>query len=146
MNSFYMERTAVTITLVCNLRCGLCSNYMPYYKQPNHFSVERLKNSFEQYFSIVTHVKKLTISGGEPFLHPDLPKIIDICTDFGDKFDILEVITNGTILPSDELLSSSLKIKDILHYIIPYAHGTVIKLMIYIMPQRNCPPSSKLAA
>jgi hypothetical protein len=57
------------------------------------------------YFSIIDHVEQFSISGGEPLLHEELPKIISILLRYENQFDTLEVITNGTLLPKKELLN-----------------------------------------
>lgn len=106
MSNFNMERIGLNVTLVCNLNCALCSNYAPYYKNQKHFSVDDLKKSIDRYFSIVTHVKKFIISGGEPLLHPRLNEIIEVLNKYNSRMDVLEIITNGTIVPNDGLLRS----------------------------------------
>ena len=43
----------------------------------------------------------MTISGGEPLLHPDLGKLVEYLCTYGDRIGLLEFITNGTMIPKD---------------------------------------------
>ena len=76
------ERTELTITHRCTLKCKLCGAYSPYYSNPKpHWSLSQLKLYTDKYFEIVDYVEKMTISGGEPLLHPDLGKLVEyLCT------------------------------------------------------------------
>jgi len=51
-------------------------------------------------------VRLFTLSGGEPFLHPHILDLINGCGKFTDKMEKFEIITNGTIVPRDEILQS----------------------------------------
>jgi MoaA/NifB/PqqE/SkfB family radical SAM enzyme len=57
-------------------------------------------------FDIVDVIEKFNINGGEPLLHPQLPEIIDFLSAFISKINMLEITTNGTVVPSDRLLKS----------------------------------------
>lgn len=111
MNELHMERTNLLITLACNLNCARCGTHVPYAKnsrsEAGHFSLSYLQEVLERYFKIVTHVWKFTIAGGEPLLHPELPQFLDLLRQYADQIDIIEIITNGTILPNDRLLRAA---------------------------------------
>ncbi|MEW6064001.1 MAG: radical SAM protein [Bacillota bacterium] len=64
------ERTELTITHRCNLRCKLCGAYSPYYSPTPHWGYDDLAKSVIKYFEVVDYVEKFTLSGGEPLLHP----------------------------------------------------------------------------
>jgi hypothetical protein len=101
-----IKRSSLLITYRCTLKCKLCASYSPYYDVPPHFSSDLIAKTLASYFSIVDHVKQFSISGGEPFLHNELPKIIKNLLCYQNQFDVLEVITNGTLMPKDELLAA----------------------------------------
>lgn len=103
-NKFSMVRCGIIITYRCNLKCKLCTAYSPYYDIPPHFPYEKLEKSIDSFFKIVTYTGKFTVTGGEPLLHKDLPKIIAYILNFAEQFGELEIITNGTMIPSEELL------------------------------------------
>lgn len=103
---FSMPKLAFYVTLRCNLRCKLCAVYAPYYKNPFHPTTEYLCQCIDRYFEIVDHIRLFSVSGGEPLLRTDLPLIIDKIHQYEDRIDRLEIITNGTIVPSEELIQS----------------------------------------
>lgn len=103
---FTMPKLAFYVTLRCNLKCKLCAVYAPYYKEPFHPTLEYLNQCIDQYFNIVERVRLFSISGGEPLLRNDLPLIINKIHQYENRIDRLEIITNGTIIPSDELIDS----------------------------------------
>lgn len=80
------------INTTCNLRCKHCfqSNYsriMPLSRIKNILSILYKNNVFE-----------INLVGGEPFLHPNIFEIIEICC---KRYNFaVNVITNGTLLTS----------------------------------------------
>lgn len=92
----------VSVTQKCNLRCKECTSFMPYYSHPQDFELDDvinycdkvLKNRlFHQFF----------LEGGEPFLWKPLAKLLEYLVKREEIFTIM-IATNGTILPSPELL------------------------------------------
>lgn len=105
-NAFNLKRTTVLMTLNCNLNCKLCGAYVPYYEKSSDSSVSEHMEYIERFFQIVDHLELLTISGGEPLLYKQLPEFLDSLINYSDRFDKLEIITNGTIVPNENLVSS----------------------------------------
>lgn len=101
-----LSNTTLVISLRCNLRCKLCAVNAPYYKNPPHYSFETLRKSVKKFFEAVDYVDKFTVNGGEPMLHPQLPEIMNFILQYSDKIGMLEIITNGTIVPNESLLKS----------------------------------------
>ena len=60
-NDFTMEHATILISLVCNLRCKLCSAFSPYHTDDKHPSEEHSKESLKRFFQIVSHVDKFNI-------------------------------------------------------------------------------------
>lgn len=118
MKECVMYQTGLVLTMACNLKCKLCSNYSPYYHKPDFYSIEYLKDQMKRYFSIVTHIKKLMVTGGEPFLHPELSTLIDEIKLYEDQLDVFGVITNGTLLPSEDLLRAAKDFGPKFHFLI----------------------------
>jgi organic radical activating enzyme len=100
------ERTEFTITHRCNLKCKLCGAYSPYYSPTPHWSYEELTKSIDKYFEVVDYVGKLTLSGGEPLLHPQLAELLDYLEGYIERIGIVEIITNGTVVPDERTLKS----------------------------------------
>ncbi len=82
---FYIE-----ITNVCNLACRFCPQTI---RQPEFMKLETFSKILEQIKPytdyIYFHVK------GEPLLHPEIDKFLDLCYEKGFK---VNVTTNGTLI------------------------------------------------
>lgn len=101
-----IDTSAILTTFICNLRCKLCCTASPYHKNPQHFPLEYLQSCIRRYFEVVSFIRKLSFGGGEPMLRNDLSELIHYTMRFSDQFDICEIITNGTIIPKDEVLET----------------------------------------
>ncbi|WP_312811722.1 radical SAM protein [Sedimentibacter sp.] len=102
-NKIELYHSGLTVTQRCTLRCKLCAGYSPYYNPQPHYSFERLSEILKRYFAIVDYVQKFTITGGEPFLHEELDKILIETIKYRKQFGMIEIITNGTLFPSEKL-------------------------------------------
>lgn len=92
----------------CNLNCKLCTASIPQFKERGIHIFERADNyrrELEEIFRIYGHIDTISLSGGEPLLNPELPKIVGISLrDFSQHFNQFRIITNGCVLPSQPLL------------------------------------------
>lgn len=95
--------SGLTITQRCTLKCKLCAGYSPYYNPQPHYSLDLLSDIIDRYFSIVDYVEKFTVTGGEPFLHEDLSRILEKIIEHKGQFGKIEIITNGTLFPNKDL-------------------------------------------
>lgn len=91
------------ITNKCNLRCRYCSNLIPHYTAGSHETLDTVKKWIDLICERATKVFRLKIHGGEPLLHPDLARIIKHACSKENIVDV-RISTNGTIVPSHELL------------------------------------------
>lgn len=99
----YLYHVELPVTLRCSLRCKKCVFMMPYFEKPTDYDVDDLLLYMDRLFDCVDAIQIFRILGGEPFLYPELGKIVDKAL-ASDKVKTVEVITNGTILPRRELL------------------------------------------
>lgn len=92
------------ITSNCNLRCAMCfRSYEMNNPRKSYLSVEELKRIFAQFDE--SKIPSLWISGGEPFLHPNIDWILkEIAT-----LNPLDswIVSNGFLL-SDEIIEGLL--------------------------------------
>ena len=95
---------ALEITTVCTLKCKLCSACIPYFKEQSHFNTDEVLKSVDKLFNIYEYIEKLDISGGETLTHPDLIKILKKVYEYKENIGFIRIITNGTIVPSEELI------------------------------------------
>lgn len=96
----------VFLTTKCSLNCDKCNNLIPDIKEKRgsfDFSINKVKSSLE---TILNNVQELTFCefvGGEPFLFNHLAEMIEYA---GNQRKIRQIIiiTNGTVIPSEEIL------------------------------------------
>ena len=100
-----IERAYVEIGNVCNLKCSFCPGTKRVSKQMNVSEFERIANSLagvaEQLY---LHVM------GEPLLHPQLDKILDIAKSYSLP---VSITTNGTLI--DKCKHILIRHKDAIH-------------------------------
>lgn len=100
----YFPSNSFICTTVCTLNCKDCLNFAPYDKHKVHYDLDRLKKNADTYLKCVDRVGLFHISGGEPFTHPNLKELIEYIHDnYKDKIETIAVVTNMTVMPSDEL-------------------------------------------
>lgn len=95
--------TDIDITTFCNLRCKRCAKCIPYFRERKHFTAEEIRENLELLTRYIDTVYVANIIGGEPFLNPELPEIIRICSE-NKKIRTLELTTNATIVPGERVL------------------------------------------
>lgn len=98
----------LVMTTKCSLKCEACANLMPYYHSPYNRDVKEVLADLEAVFSNIDTSVNLSLIGGEPFLYPDLVKILDYVEN-NKKIMFANITSNGTIVPSEEVLK---KLKD----------------------------------
>src|SRR5213596_2314523 len=95
-NAFFHARYApflaqIVVIRRCNLSCGYCSEYD---KISDPIPVEVLEQRLRKLKSLGTF--GISLTGGEPTLHPDLPRLIRKCRELG--FFRTGMISNGLLL------------------------------------------------
>ena len=104
-NKVYFSSISFLPSTACNLNCRNCLNFNPFAKQFYVREWEDIKNDIDLFFSCVDHIMLFHVSGGEPMIYrytADLIKYID--QNYGTKIDTLRTVTNGTIVPKDDVL------------------------------------------
>lgn len=115
-----LSAVSVTLTYYCNLRCKDCSMHIPYYTDRKQFDCAFVQKELAALFSFVGHVDKLTLAGGEPLLHPELPRIVQAALEYRDRLDVLEIVTNGSIVPSEALLQIIGENRDVMRILVDH--------------------------
>jgi len=98
-----IEKVNLILTPRCTLRCKKCCNLMPYHKNPVEFSYDNVLQDIEDLQEIVKKIKCLQLIGGEPLLFKELPQLLEYLKK-ARKIKTILLVTNGTIIPSSELL------------------------------------------
>lgn len=100
-----LDRIEIFLTSRCTLNCEKCISYIPYFKKKTDTSLEQLKQDADILFQKVDYIYKLKLLGGEGLLYPHLIEYIDYLYDhYKEKIGTIRIGTNGTILPSPDIL------------------------------------------
>jgi SynChlorMet cassette radical SAM/SPASM protein ScmF len=94
LQQYYMYLTAG-----CNLACRHCwisPQYQPNGGTGGHLDFELFKRAIDE--GLTLGLKHVKLTGGEPLLHPDITRIIDVL--FEEKLG-MTIETNGTLLTRD---------------------------------------------
>ncbi len=96
------------VTSHCNARCRMCFNWrnIDAAGKTEELRLEEIKQVFDGFSGI----QQLTVSGGEPFLRPDLPQILGYISHRND----MQMITVPTLLSSLRSLHQYLHQQEIL--------------------------------
>lgn len=102
----YLWHLPLSVTEKCTLCCEKCNHLTAYNPSPVHHSLEVIKSDLDTYFKNVDFViLSLVLVGGELFLHPNVVEIVKyVCDKYNQRFASMEIITNGTIAPSQEMI------------------------------------------
>ncbi len=104
-NKVYFPSVSFLPSTRCNLNCECCLNFTPYMKDFDEREWEKIIEDVDTFFKCVDYIMLFHISGGEPLLYPRIGELVEyISTHYGHKIYCLRTVTNGTIVPSDELL------------------------------------------
>lgn len=101
----YIMSVSFLPSTICNLKCRHCLNFNPFAKKFYSREWDALKRDVDLFFACVDYVMLFHVSGGEPMLYKHTADLIDyIDKNYGDKIGTLRTVTNGTVVPSDEIL------------------------------------------
>ena len=100
--NYHARAIEIPITFSCNLNCKYCSHLSQYMSKVPHVPVEHIERMCTDWSERI-NIRYVRLIGGEPLLHPDLEKIIEICAQYWKLskayFCGLEIVTNGLLLP-----------------------------------------------
>lgn len=122
-NILNIPQIEFAITTRCSLRCKDCNALIPRFNQHGHIEMnfENFKTNLDKLLSSVNIIRHFCILGGEPLLHKELAKMLEY-TLLQDKIYIVRLITNGTLLPDEEVMNVAKKYhKKVYFYISNYS-------------------------
>ena len=101
------------ITTRCTLKCQECGSLMPLYTKEQHFdeSLDSFKKRLDALLDNVSHIYQFKIIGGEPLLNKDFAGMVEYACS-KRQILLIQITTNGTILPTKEVLESLIRHKD----------------------------------
>ncbi|MBE5859160.1 MAG: radical SAM protein [Butyrivibrio sp.] len=101
-NHVYLYHVEIPVTQRCTLKCKDCSFMMPYFENPKDYYIDDLLAYMDRLYECVDTIQIFRILGGEPFVYKDLDQIIKKAVDC-PKVKMVDVVTNGTLLPSERV-------------------------------------------
>ncbi|MCR4675207.1 MAG: radical SAM protein [Lachnospiraceae bacterium] len=104
-NEVYLSSISFLPSTICNLNCKNCLNFNPYAKQFYMREWDDLVKDVDLFFSCVDKIMLFHVSGGEPMLYKHTAELIQyIDENYGDRIGTLRTVTNGTVVPKEEML------------------------------------------
>jgi hypothetical protein len=88
----------IALTYACNLRCLNCDESSAQAPADAQMSVEQIQRFVDECAAADYHWNLMEIAGGEPTIHPDFLKIIDILRTYRNRYSPqtrIKVLTNG---------------------------------------------------
>lgn len=109
-----MSRLTFLITERCSLKCRQCISCMQYFQDPQHADIETMFKTIDRLDDLVDFVPHVCVSGGEAFLHPELPRLLRKLR--SKKYcGYIEVLTNGTLLPRADVMAALKETDSVVH-------------------------------
>ena len=108
---FYLDFVEVSITTRCNLQCPGCANLMPFYQKPYDVDSSTVLQTIRKIGECIDLCGNFRLLGGEPFLHPDLPRFLAEIP--SEKCLRISIPTNATLIPQDPDLYEALRNKHV---------------------------------
>ena len=101
----YFSSISFLPSTICNLNCENCLNFNPYAKQFYVREWDQLIKDVDLFFSCVDYIMLFHVSGGEPMLYKHTADLIEyIDKKYGEKIGTLRTVTNGTVVPKDDVM------------------------------------------
>lgn len=112
-NVSYTEISQISLTERCTLRCRKCAHACPNSNHMNSdLSFEEVRRSADSFFRVMDITKEFVLIGGEPLLYKQLTEAVAyIGSRYRKQMIIFSITTNGTLLPSEEVLEQCRKYK-----------------------------------
>lgn len=134
---FLAHRIRVMVTSRCTLNCKECCAFVPYLKNHHDDDWEKIVADIKVVLNAVNEFQEVELYGGEPMLNSDLPKIV-VALRREPKIGQISIISNGTVLPSDELIQAILQDKRVIFRVSSYGSlSTKLKEVENILKQNN---------
>ncbi|MDE6568490.1 MAG: hypothetical protein K2K70_12265 [Lachnospiraceae bacterium] len=105
-NKLHVPLAQICVTERCSLKCKKCAHGC-YATASSHedLSISEVMHSADSFFTRIDYIKVFVLIGGEPLLYKELEQAVAyIGEHYRKQIGLFEITTNGTIMPSDELL------------------------------------------
>lgn len=101
-----LREVHMSINTNCTFRCKNCNMFMPYYKNVYTYTLADVKPDLDAFFERIDFTYIFSLLGGEPLLNREIGDIISYINDnYRDKVGRIEIITNGSLVPNEDVLA-----------------------------------------
>ncbi len=103
----FIKRFELDVTSKCTLRCKNCGGMMQYVKHPRDIEAAVVISDYNRMLQLIEWTDDVLIMGGEPFACRGLAKILQgiKTSEYTEtKVGMVKLVTNGTIVPEEEVL------------------------------------------
>lgn len=102
-----LKQMEIIVTNRCTLKCKKCSAGIQHFDLPKDLNIDSIIRDFTRIVELVDWIDRVVIMGGEPFLYKNLGKLMDAIYKNPNtikKIGSIKIITNGTLIPNNEIL------------------------------------------
>lgn len=106
-NEYCLFTLDMALTTACTLKCKNCNMFIPYHTNPWMCSFKEFKDSIDILLERIDYIFTLGLLGGEAFLNPELPRILNyLYKQYRNRIGQVILTTNAVKMPSENILQS----------------------------------------
>ena len=94
------------VTKQCNLKCKMCGQLLFGPVKRRSFSPEQIIRDTDAIFELIDHIEVMKLIGGELLTYAKLDELINYLNKYKDQIGLLEIYTNGAIVPKASVLDA----------------------------------------
>lgn len=94
------------VTKMCNLKCKMCGQLLFGPVKRRAFPSEQIIRDTDVIFELIDHIEVMKLIGGEVFTYSKLDELINYLSRYMNKIGLLEIYTNGAIVPKPSTLEA----------------------------------------
>ena len=107
-NAFIVDSLDIKVTDRCTMKCNYCAAGLDYMKKGQDNEINAIIEDFVCFLSKVDFIRRVFVTGGEAFLHPDIDSLLRCFIESNEckeKCGSICIITNGTVIPNSNTIS-----------------------------------------
>lgn len=94
------------VTKQCNLKCKMCGQLLFGVVKRRSFPADQIIHDTNKVFELIDHIEVMKLIGGELLTYAKLDELINHLNQYKHKIGLLEIYTNGAIIPQKKVLDS----------------------------------------
>lgn len=94
------------VTKLCNLKCRMYGELLFDLVKRRSFPSEQIMGDADKVFGLIDHISVMKLIGGEVMMYRDLDKLIIHLNQYREQIGMLELYTNGAVIPKVSLLEA----------------------------------------